>query len=71
METGLARHNARFDDVDRRLGGTRRTRESTNTGVQGFLRREAARPQPTSLRAVLATALALMGDISMLATFSW
>lgn len=71
VETDLARQGTRLDDVDRRLGEMGRVQERTAAGVDELLRREAARPQPTSWRTAAATVLTMMGGLGMLATFSW
>jgi hypothetical protein len=71
VETDLARQGARLDDVDRRLGDVGRVQERTAAGVDELLRREAARPQPTSWKAAATTVVTLIAGITAVAGFSW
>jgi hypothetical protein len=71
VETELARQGERMDGLDHRMGRLEHGQERTIAGVEELLRREAARPQPTSWRTAIVTGVALVGGIGMVAGFNW
>jgi hypothetical protein len=69
VETEQARQGERLDGIDGRMDRLERDVGKVGSGVDELLRRDAARPAPTSWRT--ATAASISGLLALLAGFSW